>query len=76
MYGLCDTVQVLGSEPMTAFEEEFGLRGIGALWVSHWDEAVEGGDPRKVGRVIYCMPTGTLSIISSCAGSAVTNDGR
>ena len=44
MYGLRDTVQVLGSESVTAFEEEFGLWGTGALWVSHWDEAVEDGD--------------------------------
>ena len=45
--------------------DEFDLWGIGVLRVSHWDEVVEGGDPRQVGRVIYSIPTGRLSAISS-----------
>jgi hypothetical protein len=63
--GIRDTVQVPRSESLAAFVDELDLWGVGVPWVSHWDEAVEGGDPGQVGRVIYCMPTCTLSAISS-----------
>ena len=63
--GIRDTVQVPRSESPATFVDEFDLWGIGVLWVSHWDEAVEDGDPGQVGRVIYCMPTCTLLAISS-----------
>ena len=51
--------------------DEFDLWGVGVLWISHWDEAVEDGDTWRVGGegVIYSMPTGTLSATSSYAGS-------
>ena len=63
--GVRDTSQVPRSESLAAFVDEFDLWGIEVLWVGHWDEGVEDGDPGQVGRVIYCMPTGTLSAISS-----------
>jgi hypothetical protein len=72
VYGLRDKIQVPRSESLAAFMDEFDLWKIGVLWVSHWDEVVEGGDPRQVGRVIYSIPTGELPAISSWADSQTT----
>jgi hypothetical protein len=43
--GIRDNVQIPLLESPSPFVDEFDLWGIGALWVNHWDEAVEGGDP-------------------------------
>jgi hypothetical protein len=50
-----DKVQIPRTECLTAFEEEFGLGGIGELLVGHWDEAIEDGNPgeSQKGYILY-----------------------
>jgi hypothetical protein len=46
VHGTRDKVQVPRLEPPKPFVDKFDLWGIG-LWVSHWDEVVEGAGPEE-----------------------------
>ena len=40
---LCDEVQVPLLESVTPLVHEFDLGGLGAFFVGHWDEGIDGG---------------------------------
>ena len=40
-----DNIQIPLLESLSPFVDELDLWGIGTLWVNHWGEAIEGGDP-------------------------------